>query len=201
MIDTILSDLGKVLLDFDNGVFFRRLAERTGTPVGRIRQAALEHTDLAVLFDRGALSPADFWKNAGELLGVHVAYEDFFADYADIFAPRPGVLDLFRRLRPKYRMGLLSNTDVIRWSFIKRRFPEILMFDAYALSFDLGHIKPDAAVFRLALELLEAEPARVVFIDDLEANVEAALRLGLAGIVCRPQTDLEAELGRMGVRP
>jgi putative hydrolase of the HAD superfamily len=201
MIGTIISDLGNVLLRFDNAVFFRKLAPFTPHSPEEIRQVTLDNLDLAVLFEKGAVSPLDFYTNVKDLLDLTAGYEEFYALYVDIFSLDPGVLDLFRRLRPFYKMALLSNTDVMRWTFIKRRFPEILIFDAYGLSFDLGAMKPDPTVYLDALSQTGTQPEEAVFIDDLRENVESAARFGLRGIVFSPATDLESELLRLGVGP
>jgi glucose-1-phosphatase len=195
MIETILSDLGNVLLNFDNTVFFRRLAEVSRLTAGEIGRVVRENADLAVLFEKGAVSEIDFHRNARDLLATEADFGTFFDLYCDVFSLNPPVLDLYRRLRPKLKMVLVSSTDIMRWTFIKRRFPEVLIFDAYALSFELGAMKPDPLVYREALRLVGAGPESAVFIDDLAANVAGAEKAGIRGIVYRPGMDLAAELG------
>ena len=113
---------------------------------------------MLILFEKGAVSPLDFYKNAKDLLELTAGYEEFYALYSDIFVLDPAVLDLYRRLKPKRRMILLSNTDVIRWTFIKRRFPEILFFDDYVLSFDVGAMKPEPEIYLEAIRAGGAKP-------------------------------------------
>jgi len=199
MIRTIVSDLGGILLRFDNTIFLRKLAPFTSHSPEEIRRVTHDNLDLAILFEKGAVSPLDFYKNVKELLELTASYEEFYALYVDIFSLDPAVLDLFRRLRPFYKMALLSNTDVMRWTFIKRRFPEILIFDAYGLSFDLGAMKPDPTVYLDVLAQTGTQPGEALFIDDLSENVVGAQRMGLNGFVFRPGQDLEGELARLGV--
>jgi putative hydrolase of the HAD superfamily len=199
MIETIISDLGQVLLDFDNGIFFRKMTRFTRKSLEEIRAVTRDNNDLLTLFDKGAISPYDFYANARDLLQAEVSYEDFYASYCDIFTLRTEVLALYRRLRAKYRMVLLSNTDVMRWTFVKGRFPEILFFDAYVLSFDAGFMKPQLEIYLEALRLSGTRPERAVFIDDVAENVAGANRAGLAGVVLGPGTDLEAALRAVGV--
>ena len=200
MIETIISDLGMVLLHFDNGIFFRKMARRTSRPAEEIRKVVHDNLDLNTLFEKNAISPLDFYRNAKDLLTAEVSYEDFYADYCDIFSLNPPALELYRRVRPRLKMILLSNTDIMRWSFIKSRFPEILMFDGYVLSFDVGFMKPQLEVYRESLRLAGSRPETTVFIDDLPENVDSAARLGIRGIVYRPGVDLESELRRFGVQ-
>jgi HAD superfamily hydrolase (TIGR01509 family) len=199
MIDTVVSDLGNVLLHFDNAVFFRKMMSYTARSFEEIRKVARDNADLLTLFERGRISPLDFHRNARELLDATVSYEEFFAIYNDVFFPNPPAIDLLRRLKPGRRMALLSNTDVCRWTFIKSRFPEILFFDGYALSFDVGVMKPDPLIYREALGSVGARPENAVFIDDLAENVEGAERLGMRGIHFTERTDLAAELATLGI--
>ncbi len=199
MIGAILSDLGNVLLRFDNTLFFRALGRLTGRPEEEVRRVAHDNLDLVTLFERGAITPQDFHRNACDLLGADPGFEAFYGAYGDVFALNPAVLELYRRLRPKHRMALVSSTDVMRWSFIKRRFPEILFFDHYILSFDVEAAKPDPRVYREALRLLDCRPEAAVFIDDLPENVAGAEKMGVRGILYNPGIDLEAELARLGV--
>ena len=200
MIDTIITDLGNVLLRFDNGVFYRSLTAFTRRPVEEIRAIAEENIDHLMLFERGAVSPADFYRKTADLMGLTAGYEQFFEAYTrGVFALDRDVLNLYRRLAARSRMVLLSNTDVIRWTHNKSAFPEILFFDAYVLSFDVGSVKPESEIFRDALRAAGGIPDRTVFIDDLAANVEAALRLGIEGIVFTGAGALEARLQTLGL--
>lgn len=201
MIDTILSDLGNVLLAFDNGLFFRGLARRSRLGAGEIERIAGENIDLAVLFEKGAVSEIDFHRNARELFAAEADFGEFYALYCDVFSLNRPVLDLYRSLRHRVRMVLVSSTDIMRWTFIKRRFPEVLLFDAYALSFELGAMKPDLMVYREALNLVGARPETALFIDDLADNVAGAERAGIQGLLYRPGMDLAAELAKLGLKP
>jgi HAD superfamily hydrolase (TIGR01509 family) len=55
--------------------------------------------------------------------------------------------------------------------------------DVVVLSFEVGLMKPDPAILRLALERLGADPARAALVDDAPANLDAARALGMATVL------------------
>ena len=65
------------------------------------------------------------------------------------------------------------------------------LFDREFYSCDLGHKKPGAAYFLAILASLELPPERVLFVDDNEANVAAALELGMNAAVFQPGPEVE----------
>ena len=87
----------------------------------------------------------------------------------------------------------------MRFGFVKKKFPEILIFDEYVLSYEVGFMKPHPQIFKEALRKARAEAEECVFIDDIEGNIEAALSLGINTILFGPKTDLEAELQKKGL--
>jgi HAD superfamily hydrolase (TIGR01509 family) len=82
----------------------------------------------------------------------------------------------------------------MRYGFIKNNFPEILIFDAYILSYLEGCIKPDPRIYKAALEKAEAQADECLFIDDRGDNIDAANALGINTIHFIERVDLTAEL-------
>jgi HAD superfamily hydrolase (TIGR01509 family) len=200
MIRAVISDLGRVVLWFDNNIFLRKLAERAGKPFAEVK--AVVHGDLALLrrFDGGAVTPAGFHKQVTGAVGADIPYEAFFEMYNDIFSLNAPAVDVLARVKAAgHKTLLLSNTDPERFAFVRTRFPEILFFDDYVLSYELKLLKPDPAIYLTAVRLAGAEPQECVFIDDMEENIVGAVAAGLRGIHYRPETDLAAELRKLGV--
>lgn len=201
MIRAVISDLGRVLLWFDNNVFLRKLAARAGRSFEEVKAAVHGDLELIRRFDGGALSPAGFYERVVSLVGADVTHDEFFGMYNDIFSLNRAVARLLARVRQAgYRTLLLSNTDPERFGFVLRRFPELLIFDGYVLSFELGLLKPDPAIYLAAARLAGCPPSECVFIDDIEENVRGAEEVGMVGVHYRPQSDLEAELKGLGLR-
>lgn len=201
MIDTIISDMGQVVLHFNNRLFFRKMTQYTNRSEEEIRAVTHAHIEIVDLFDKGKIRPEEFYQKAKTGLEAEVSYEDFFAAYCDVFAVNPLTLGILKKLKPKYKLILLSNTDIVRFSYIKRKFPELLIFDGYVLSFDYGLMKPDPRVYIAALELAGSNPERAVFIDDIQENIDGAERVGIKGLLFTPEIDLEKALGDLGIEP
>jgi len=200
MIRAVISDLGRVVLWFDNNVFLRKLAERAGRPFEEVK--AVVHGDLGLIrrFDGGAVSPAEFHAHVTAAVGADMTYQEFYGIYNDIFTPNPPAIDVLARVRKAgYKTLLLSNTDPERFGFVRRRFPDVLFFDRYVLSYELKLLKPDPAIYLAAAAKAGCRPEECVFIDDMEENVKSAVDTGLAGIQYRPETDLAGELKRLGL--
>ncbi len=200
MIRTIICDLGKVVLWFDNGIFLNRLAARGGIDPAAARAAAHENLDLVRRFDGGTMMPREFYETVSRAVGVLIPEDDFFLIYNDIFWPNSPVVELLKKVKAAgYRMVLLSNTDPVRFGFIRTRFPEVGIFDEFVLSYEVKLLKPDPAIYLEAARRGRAEPAECVFIDDLAENVAGAAAAGLRAIHYTPETDLGAELRKAGV--
>lgn len=200
MIRTVISDLGRVVLWFDNNVFLGKLADLSGKPVAGLKEAVHNDLELIRRFDGGVVTPEGFRARISEIAGVDVPYGEFYEIYNDIFTPNPPVIDVLARAKAAgYKVLLLSNTDPERFAFVRRRFPEILFFDGYVLSYELKLLKPDPAIYLAAARHGCSEPAECVFIDDMEENVKGAVAAGLHGILYRPETDLAAELRKLGL--
>jgi putative hydrolase of the HAD superfamily len=94
--------------------------------------------------------------------------------------PVPAMYELIRDLRARgVRTALLSNS----WGptgYPREDFPHL--FDAVVISGEVGMRKPEPRIFRHAAELLDLEPEHCVFVDDLEANVTAAVGCGMTGV-------------------
>jgi FMN phosphatase YigB (HAD superfamily) len=201
MIRAVVSDLGRVVLWFDNNVFLRKLAERAGKPFPEIQAAVHGDLELIRRFDGGAVTPAGFHERVIALAGADISYGEFYGIYNDIFWPNPPAIEVLSWVKAAgYKTLLLSNTDPERFGFVRRRFPEILFFDAYVLSYEIKLLKPDPAIYLAAARTAGCPPAECVFVDDMEENVKGAVVAGLHGILYRPETDLEAELKKLGLR-
>jgi putative hydrolase of the HAD superfamily len=200
MIRTVISDMGKVIVHFDNRIFFTRLSASCGLTVEDIIRCAFQGTGLFNAFDAGALDPEGFQAEVCGRLGIDLPRDEFYTYYNEIFRLIPGTLPVLNRARKTCRLMLLSNTDPMRFAYIQRTFPEVRVFDASVVSFVEKLMKPDPRIFALALTRAQALPAECVFIDDRPENVAAAAAFGVEGIVFEEgATDLEAELEKLGV--
>lgn len=200
MTRAVISDLGKVVLWFDNAIFLRKLADRAGRPFDEVKD--LIHGDLELLrrFDAGAVTPAGFRTRVLERVGADIPYAEFYGFYNDIFTLNPAAVDVLARVKAAgAKVLLLSNTDPERFGFVRRRFPEVGLFDDFILSYEIKLLKPDPAIYRAAARAAGCAPAECVFIDDMEENVRGAVAAGLAGIHYRPDTDLADELRKLGL--
>jgi HAD superfamily hydrolase (TIGR01509 family) len=199
MIRTVISDLGNVILWFDNSIFFKKLSAHCSSSEEEVREAAHTNLGLIRLFDTGQIAPQEFYSRIVKELKAQIDQEHFFDIYCDVFSLNMAVLKILQKLKGSCKLVLLSNTDVCRFGFIRKRFPEILIFDEYVLSFELGVMKPDPAIYVEALKKAGAEPQECVFIDDLERNIEGSQKMGMRGILYTPGTDLEADLRKLGL--
>jgi len=149
---------------------------------------------------RGQASMDDVWEEMARRLGlsdgeVVALQQDFWAgDRLD-----QELVALIGDLRRHgVRTALLSNHP--------STLPELLadlgldgLFDATTVSALEGVTKPDPAIYQLTLDRLGVEPPEAVFVDDQRANVEAALRLGMAGIRFRGTPHLRRALAASGL--
>ncbi|MEU8483186.1 HAD family phosphatase [Streptomyces sp. NPDC048641] len=106
--------------------------------------------------------------------------------------PDRAMLDLVAEVRNAgHRVGLLSNS---LGDDCYAGFDLESMFDAVVISGEIGVRKPSRRAYAIACERLGTEPAETVMVDDLEHNIVAARRAGLAGIVHREATATAQEL-------
>jgi putative hydrolase of the HAD superfamily len=91
----------------------------------------------------------------------------------------PGMLHVVRAARAAgIRTGLLSNS----WGLEYEREGWDTLFDAVVISGEVGMRKPEPAIYALAADRLALSPEQIVFVDDLSANVRAAVQAGMVGV-------------------
>jgi HAD superfamily hydrolase (TIGR01549 family) len=99
----------------------------------------------------------------------------------------PGVVELLHELKRRgYRLGLVSNGPVGSIPNVLGAYGLYELFDTLAVSQGLGVDKPDARIFRYALDHLdipESEYERTIMIgNDLAADVAGANAVGMISV-------------------
>ncbi len=94
--------------------------------------------------------------------------------------PFPGALELVGAVQERVPAGFLSNMNSFQWATNYEAIPLTDAFTFRFLSFELGLVKPDAAVFDAVADRLPVPRRRVLFLDDNVINVEAAAQAGFA---------------------
>lgn len=76
---------------------------------------------------------------------------------------------------------------------VKEQMGFLELFDGLIISAAESLIKPDPAIFQLCIERFQLEPARFLFVDDLETNIAAAQKESLQGFLFAPEPDSAAQ--------
>jgi putative hydrolase of the HAD superfamily len=134
--------------------------------------------------ERGECTVAEFEQTLAGLLirtdGGPVRADGLLGRMLSAGTPVPAMYQLVRDLRGRgVRTALLSNSWGSDW-YPRDDFPDL--FDAVVISGEVGMRKPEPRIFRHAATLLDLEPALCAFVDDVEANVTAAVGCGMTGV-------------------
>ncbi|MBN1886860.1 MAG: HAD family phosphatase [Thermoflexales bacterium] len=181
-IKAVIFDFGGVLVrTFD---WRARLGwdARLGLPEGSIYKIVFD-SDVAIRASLGQASEDDIWRYAATELGLDdEQLAEFRRDFWSGDRVDGELAEFVHNLRPRCKTAILSNA----WSGARQVFTEKYGLDQLVaemiISAEEGLAKPDARIYRLAVERLGVRPEEAVFVDDVEANVEGARAVGMRGV-------------------
>lgn len=199
MIDTIVFDMGGVLIDFSAQLFTERL-KVSGEDRALLERHVLRTADW-VRLDRGTITEAEMLVHACANLPrrLHAAADYIINHWNEPIVPIEGTAEVVRQLKARgYALYLLSNASVRQHSYWND-IPGSECFSGTVISADLHLLKPEAAIYQALFDKFDLTPANCIFVDDLPLNVEAAQNAGMQGIVFYDAQQLRSELQKRGV--
>jgi putative hydrolase of the HAD superfamily len=151
--------------------------------------------------ERGAVNFGEFYDFLRDRAGYRASLNDFRAIWSDFFdGPVAGIEEVLDRVRERYRVAFLSNSNEVHAEVIPRQYAGLFRKDdRFVFSHRFKCAKPDPEFFNRALEVVGALPHQTVFIDDLLENVLAARSLGLRAFQFNDSATLTRELDAEGL--
>ncbi|GAB3165143.1 HAD family hydrolase [Telluribacter humicola] len=199
-IKNIIFDLGDVIINIDVPLAARSFAELCGQEEAEVIELFREK-DLFRQFETGELDEAAFRSYVRQILKkedwddatINKAWNTLLLDIP------PARIELLQKLRERYNLFLLSNTSPIHITEVNAilekasgvpRLDEL--FNKLFLSYEMGVMKPDHAIYLKVLEEAGIKAEETLFLDDNAANIQAASELGIHTIhVQKPTTILD----------
>ena len=193
-IEFVYFDLGNVLLAFDPNIACRNLADRFDVVVDQF-WAAVYESGMQDRFEHGELSGEEFAeqiRQAVRLNADQMPTNEVLDMVSDMFTPIDSMASVLKAVRARgFGIGLLSNTCHAHWDWICRQsyFVNEVGFDVTILSFEEGSMKPDPKIYHAAELKSGVSAGSLLFLDDKQENVDAALACQWNAARCRGGTE------------
>ena len=197
-----------IVFDF-GGVFLSLGGRHSGVPRDLARIFGISEKKAEEFWEgnkeeiiTGRTTPRAFLALAGRKLSIKINVDKAYAlwkSYNDIKKEQIDwrLLEYAKKLKGLYRIHLLTDTVDLgrnRWvSKVDGHFENVFMSHVEKLR------KPDKKAFLNALRKMRAKPEECVFVDDVAANVEAASRLGMRGVLFKSVDKLKEDFARLGI--
>ena len=201
MIDTIIWDLGGVLIDWKTTYvydehYFDSIEKRTQFFETVCTNDWNENQDAGYPIEQATAEKiAEFpqWESA---------IRDFYGRWEDMLrGPIPETVDVFRDLRStqQYKFYALTNWSAETFPIALARFDFLHWFDGRIVSGEEKTRKPFPKFYQILFDRYQIVPERSLFIDDNLRNVQAAEALNIPSIHFQDAVQLRGELAGRGV--
>ncbi len=176
-VKAFLFDLGNVLVRFDHMAAARKITDGTGASPEKLFEMFFE-SPLVVEHDTGRISTQRFYKEVSRHIGMRISYERFLEVWNDIFVEDKEMTGLVGGLLERYPCFLISNTNRPHFEYLRRTVPVLDRLNGWVLSYEVGHLKPNPAIYHRALELAHLPPSEIFYVDDRDDLIQAAHSMG-----------------------
>lgn len=182
-ITTLFLDIGGVLLTngWDRGI--RKLASRK---FGLDYKEMDERHHLTFdTYEEGKLSLDEYLNRVVFYQERSFSREEFKAFMYAQSQPFPKMIEWVRGLKAQHNLQIaaVSNEGRELTTYRVQQFKLGTFIDFFISSCFVHYRKPDADIYRIALDIAQVHPDQVVYIDDRAMFVEVAQALGIRGII------------------
>jgi len=195
---SVIFDVGRVLFDWDLRYLFAKLIDDGDELESFVTTVVTPEWH----FQHDAGRPlADMLPERKAAFPKHGALIDAYATRFNetIPGPIPGSLELVERLDAAgVPLFAITNFGHEFWESFRPTQPVFDRFRDIIVSGTEKMIKPDPAIYALAIKRFGIDPAGALFVDDVAANVAGAESLGIAGHRFRDAAMLERDLVARG---
>ncbi len=174
----VIFDLGKVLLDFDFGIFARRCA-----PYSRMESTAflevVNQSPLLHRYESGLMTDQEFYESVVALTGFTGSMETFAEWFGAIFTPIAEMVGLHQLLVARgVPTFVFSNTNGLAIRSVRKDFPFYRTFTGEILSYEIRSMKPAPPIYEALEALTGLRGEELLYLDDRSENVEAGVQRG-----------------------
>jgi 2-haloacid dehalogenase len=196
--DTVIFDIGGVLIDWDPRHLYRKLFADDDVAMEHFLATVCTHEwnrrqDAGRTFAEGCRLLKREHPDKAELIDAYATrFDEMMA------GPIAGTIEILAELRDRGTpLYALTNFSAETFPPARERFEFLRWFRGILVSGEVGLIKPDLQIFHALIERFAIEPNRAVFIDDVRANAEAAMAVGIHGIRFTSPEALRADLAAL----
>ena len=200
-IRALVFDIGGVLeITPDLGV--ARLWEtRLGLPAGELGERM---HDVWAAGSIGTITEDDVHQAIADRLGLDK--QQCAAFMSDIWREYLGtaneeLIEYVRRLRPRYRTGILSNSFVGARQREQAAYGFEDLVDEIIYSHEAGMSKPDPQIYALVCSRLDVQPGETAFLDDVDGCVAGAREVGIHAILYKDNVQAVREIEKLLTTP
>jgi len=182
-ITTLFLDIGGVLLSNGWGHVFRnQAAEKFHLDIAEME---LRHKLMFEVYEQGAVTLDEYLDRV-----VFYQKRDFtsreFRDFIfSLTTPYTEMTELIKKLKEQYQLKIIAVSNESK-EFNKYRIQKFHLnsfIDFFVTSCYVHARKPDAAIFKLALEGVQVPIDEIVYIDDVQIFVDVAADMGIKSIL------------------
>ncbi len=154
-----------------------------------------EYFALSRSSDLGEISNPDYFAGLAKIAGISV--EEATAIMEDTSHLNQELVDLIEKLKPHYKLGMLSNINTEYFQTFMNNENVKNLFDVIITSEEVGYMKPDKEIFEIILDRMGLKADEAVFIDDRQPNIDGANNLGLKSLLYKNTAQLKSELQKL----
>jgi epoxide hydrolase-like predicted phosphatase len=182
LIRAIIWDMGGVLVRTEDKTPRERLAQRYGMTLKEI-YALVFDSEIAIQATVGELPESAVWEYVAKSLNLDPAgLAGFMREFWSGDNLDAELYQFVKKMRTSYKIGLLSNAWSGARTVLDNRYHMLDVFDGSIFSAEVGLAKPAPQIYRLILEKLGVRAQEAIFVDDFQANVDAANALGIHAV-------------------
>ena len=190
-VEALLFDLGNVILDIDFKRTTTRWAEYAGCDAKTLWKRYRPGDPSYQQHERGQIDDAGYFAALREMLEIDITDAQFLDGWNATFGgPIAGVEEWIAPACAALPSYVFSNTNPAHEKHFRVVYRDLLKpFRTVFTSSEIGKRKPDREAFDHVVQAMGVAPERVLFFDDVIANVEGARAAGLQAVHVRSNAD------------